>query len=248
MVNNSGPSYQVHRPQKENTNRIFNVPGVILLIVGLCVAIYVLTALSPERTARILEWGAGLSPRRFLAGPSVNGGLLAQVSPLISHMFLHAGLMHLGVNMFSLMAFGAPVARRMGAEGAMQNFSAFASASMFATFYFLCGIAGALAFIFLHADEITLLVGASGGISGMFGALVRFAFNRTTLRGPQYAKISPLLDRSVLTWTMFFVVGNVLFGLMGSGFGGEVAWEAHIGGFLFGLVTYPFFERVARSF
>ena len=129
-------------------------------------------------------------------------------------------------------------------------FPLFSAASLFLTFYLLSGIAGALTFVAGHTDEITLLVGASGGVSGLLGGVVRFAFNRSTLFGPENATMSPLTAPSVIAWSTVIIVMNVGVGIFGGGLAGgaNIAWEAHIGGYLFGLLTYPFFERIARAF
>ena len=147
------------------------------------------------------------------------------------------------MNMVFLLAFGAAPSRRMGAENALKSFSAFASACMFLTFYLLCGAAGALLFILMHADQVTLLVGASGGVSGLLGALVRFAFNRTTILGPEYARFSPLFSPHVLGLSALIIAMNIVFGVGGAPFSGgaSIAWEAHIGGFFAGLFLVGFF-------
>ncbi len=247
-----GQSYRLRQPGGDvDRSRVFNAPGVVLLIAGATIAAFLLLALAPERAARIVEAGGAVIPAVFLRGPEANGGVLSMLSPLIAHMFLHAGIAHLVMNAFFLLAFGAPVARRMGADRALQSSSAFAAASMFATFYLLSGVAGALAFIALHAENYTFLVGASGGVSGLLGALVRFAFNRSTLFGPEHGRATPLFSRSSLAWTTFFValnnpIGASLLSPMAGGV--SIAWEAHLGGYFFGLLTYPFFERAARGF
>jgi membrane associated rhomboid family serine protease len=244
------PPYRLRRPGGEiDPNRVFNVPGVVLTIVGVTSALFVLMVIAPERAARFAEFAAAVSPQRFSLGAERNGGLLRMLSPLIAHMFVHANLPHLLFNMLTLLAFGAPLARRMGAEGALKSAQAFYGASLFLSFYLLSGIAGALAFIGMHINETTFLVGASGGISGLFGGLVRFAFNRTSLLGAEYARFSSLFSKPVLLWSFFFVVSNVIVGLFGGPLtgGARIAWEAHLGGYFFGLLTYPFFERLARS-
>ncbi len=245
------PPYRLRRPGGEiDRNRVLNVPGVVLVIAGAMIVIFVLMVFAPERAARLVEAVAAVSPRRFLLGPEPNGGVLGMLAPLIAHMFVHASVPHLLFNMLWLLAFGAPVARRMKAENALQSFSAFSAASLFFSFYILSGIAGALVFIAAHTNETTLLVGASGGVSGLLGGVVRFAFNRATLFGPENATISPLSSPSVISWTVVIIVLNVGLGLFGGALTGgvSIAWEAHIGGYLFGLLTYPFFEAVARSF
>lgn len=244
------PPYILRRPGGDiDKSRLFNVPGVVLGLAGLTVFFFAFIALWPERAIRLIEYGAGVSPRRLLMGPERNGGWLGMISPLFAHMFVHASLAHLLFNMLWLLAFGTPVARRMKAEGALQSFSAFSAAGLFVTFYFLSGAVGALVFVAFHANEFTMLVGASGGVSGLLGGLVRFAFNRSTLFGPEHAAVSALTSPSVLMWSGVVVVMNVAVGIFGGALAGgaSIAWEAHIGGYVFGLLTYPFFDRLARA-
>ena len=245
-------SFRIHRPKGAgDPSKIINAPGVVVMIALANLAIFFLMLFAPRSVAVALSGLAGLSPIRFLAGPEANGGVLGMLSPLATHMFLHAGVLHLAMNMVFLLAFGAPVARRMGAENAMQSFSAFASAGMFIIFYMLAGLSGALVFVAMHANEATILIGASGGVTGLLGGLVRFAFNRSTIFGPEHSTLSPLLSSPVLTWTLFIVAMNspfviaLLGGLTGDA---NVAWEAHLGGYFFGLLTYPVFERISRAF
>ena len=246
-----GPPFKLQRPGGDiDKNRLLNVPGVVLLIAGAMIGVFVLMLLSPATAARIVEASAGVSPIRLLRGPEANGGVLSMVSPLIAHMFVHAGLPHLLFNTLWLLALGTPVARRMRAEYALQSFSAFAAASLFLTFYLLSGMVGAMVFVLGHTTEPTILVGASGGVSGLLGGVVRFAFNRTTLFGPEHATISGLTAPSVLAWSTVIIAMNVAVGIFGGTLtgGASVAWEAHIGGYLFGLFAYPYFERIARAF
>ena len=246
------PAYRVRRPGGEvDRSRIFNAPGVVLALAGCIGLAFVLLALAPAGAARLVEISAAVIPAKLVLGAEANGGVLAMLSPLIAHMFVHANIAHLLMNAFFLLAFGSPAARRMGADRALQSAGAFAAASMFLTFYLLSGIVGALTFVALHTDEYTLLVGASGGVSGLLGGIVRFAFNRSTLFGPEAARFSPLFSRPVLVWTGFIVaVNNPLAAALLSPIAGgaSIAWEAHLGGYFFGLLTYPFFERAARGF
>ena len=245
------PSYRLRRPGGDvDPNRIVNAPGVIIFIAGATVAAYLLLAFAPERTKLVVIEAAAVIPAFFVSGAEANGGVLSMMSPLIAHMFVHGGLAHLLINVLFLLAFGAPVARRMGADGALQSMGAFASASMFLTFYFLCGVCGALAFIALHANDTIPMVGASGGVFGLFGALSRFAFTRSTLFGPEEARFGSLFDRSVMGWAIFVIATNnpLTAALLSPMAGGGIAWEAHLGGYFFGLLTYPFFEKAARGF
>lgn len=248
----SNNSYELRRPGGDiDPKRVFNAPGVVLLLVVVTALIFVFLGFSQARVARFIAFAGAVNPMGFLAGAEANGGYLRWLSPLIGHMFLHAGIAHLGFNMLWLLALGTPTARRMGAENALKSFSAFAAASLFVTFYLLSGVAGALAFIAAHPNESIPMVGASGGVSGLLGGVVRFAFNRSTLFGPERSAISPLFSSSVVTWTVMVVVMNLLVGTFGGGLagkGGGIAWEAHLGGYFFGLIAYPYFERLGRAF
>lgn len=250
--NGREPTYRLRRPGGEiDPSRILNTPGVVLTIAGVTFAAFLLLGFAPERTARLLTYSASVVPAKFLQGIEANNGFLAMVSPLISHMLVHAGLAHLLFNLLWLVAFGTPVARRMGADHALQSANAFAAASMFLTFYLLSGVVGALTYIAMHTDQYIQLVGASGGVSGLLGGLVRFAFNRSTLFGPEAARFSGLRSQPVAMWTLFIILLNnpVAAALMSPMAGGSsIAWEAHLGGYFFGLLTYPFFEKAARGF
>lgn len=245
------PSYILRRPGGEiDRRRIFNVPGAVIGLILFTVAAYFALGFAPRDIGEAIALIAAVSPARFLAGAAVNGGVLSWFSPLVSHIFVHANLTHLVLNCLWLLAFGAPVARRMKTTNSLQSLSAFSRAGIFLSFYVLCGMFGALTYIAMHANDFVYLVGASGAVSGLLGALVRFAFNRSTLFGPDNAAFSPLTSRSVIVWSAVVVFMNIAMGVFGGALAGgaTIAWEAHVGGYLFGLLTYPFFERLALSF
>ena len=245
------PSHKVRRFDDQiDRTRVFNTPGVVLLLAGVTIAAFLILGFSPSRAARLIEVAGAISPRKFLAGPEANNGVLSMLSPLVSHMFLHAGPMHLIFNMFWLLAVGTPVARRLGAENALQSFPAFAAASLFLSLYFLSGAAGALLHILLHSDEAIMLVGASGGVMGLLGAVVRFGLARPSLFGPEQGRIAPLFSAGVLTWTGVVIAMNAFAAMFGGSMtgGAKIAWAAHLGGYFFGLLAYPQFERFARAY
>ena len=234
-----------------DTKRVLNAPGVVILIAGATIASFLFFMFAPDRVARITEIAAAVIPARFTGAAAVQAGVLSKLSPLLAHIFVHASLAHIGFNLLWLLAFGTPVARRMGADNASQALPALAASSIFLSFYLLSGVAGALLFIAAHADEYTLMVGASGAVSGLLGGLVRFAFNQTSILGPEHTRLSSLSSRSVIVWTGFMLATNnpLTAQFMGAMAGGtQIAWEAHLGGYFFGLLTYPFFERAARGF
>jgi membrane associated rhomboid family serine protease len=142
--------------------------------------------------------------------------LAALVDP-ITYQFLHGGFEHIAVNMLGLVAFGAGVEQRLGSW-------------RFLAFYLLCGVVGAFAELAIDPHSADVMIGASASISGLFGAILRFgAFRRTF-------------------WTLVaaWLVLNAVTGIAGVGSEGvPVAWIAHVGGFLVGLVLYPLLVRPA---
>jgi membrane associated rhomboid family serine protease len=141
---------------------------------------------------------------------------------LITSMFMHGGLLHLAGNMLFLWVFGDNVEHRVGPL-------------VFIGFYLLTGIAGSLAQILVNPDSVIPMLGASGAISGVLGAyLVLFPGNRVLffvfrflVRLPAWVAIG--------LWAVFQFIGG--FGALGGPEAGGVAYMAHIGGFVAGLVA-----------
>lgn len=221
---------------------IFNAPAAVSWMAVFTIACHVVFLFLPPAAQIRVAWYGAVSPHKLLSG---EGGVVVALAPLVGHMLLHGGWLHLFFNMIWLMAFGAPVARRLDAE---RPVGAGSASFVFIGFYLACGVAGALSYVALHPDAKTLLIGASGGVSGLLGGLVRFAF-RPAYASP--AEFSRLTDRPVLAWSGAIIALNGLAAVFGSGlFGGDgsaIAWESHIGGYLFGLLAFPVFARFARG-
>lgn len=146
---------------------------------------------------------------------------------LLSGMFLHGGFMHLAGNMLYLWIFGDNVEHRFGAV-------------KFLVFYLVSGIAGSIAHIALAPDSLVPMLGASGAISGVLGAyIVLFPWNRVDTLF-LYRMISlPALYVIGIWAAMQVFSGWGTLAKAGGGGGGEgagVAYAAHIGGFVAGLV------------
>lgn len=133
----------------------------------------------------------------------------------VTYQFIHANFMHIGANMLGLVAFGAGVEQRMGRWRLL-------------VFYLLCGVAGAFTEYAIGPGSADPVIGASAAISGLFGAILRFR----VFRGGFWLLVG--------LWLLI----NLVTGTAGIGAGGApVAWIAHIGGFVAGLVLYPLFVR-----
>lgn len=130
---------------------------------------------------------------------------------LVSFGFLHGGWFHLGINVLMLMAFGSGVERLLGARN-------------FVKIYAGATVAAALTHLAFSPFSGEIVVGASGGISGLFGAMLVLMKRQGRLGGGG-------LTPAILVWIGL----TVAFGMMGAPDGSPVAWLAHIGGFLGGL-------------
>ena len=170
------------------------------------------------------------------------GGSIASVTSWVTHVFVHADMVHLIINSAWLLAFGSVVCRRVGAL----RFFAFTIAS---------GIAGALLFLAIRPGLVAPVVGASGAVAGLMGGVMRFLFSAIDLGEgrrlsdrpaeiPAMSLKQALADRRIQIATAAFVALNLLamigFGAFGTG--ASIAWEAHLGGFIGGGVAYALLQ------
>lgn len=196
--------------------RAINLPPVILWLIVANAAIEAVREwlLSPA-TDQSLVLQFGLVPNVY-AGEG--GDLLTMIAAPFTYQFLHGGWVHLGVNMLSLAAFGAPVERILGPR-------------RFIAFYLSAGIVAGLLHVAVYSSSGDPVVGASGAISGVFGGVLMLL--RHTGRMTSLFPVAGI-----------WIALNVFFGLYGGapGAGSEpVAWLAHIGGFVYGLAAIRFF-------
>ena len=230
--------------------RIFNVPRVVLALMALLVLIQLALAylLTTEQTNHLLLTFAFI-PLRYVAtslpGEELLTGWAPKVWSFVSYAFIHVNLNHLIFNLLWLLAFGPPIARRFGAM-------------RFLLFYAATAAAGALAFLATHWGSPGLMIGASASVSGAMAAAMRFVFQRGGPLGmigsPEAASYhvsaapltTMLRDPRILAFLAVWFGVNLLFGLgavsMPGLEGGAVAWEAHVGGFLAGLLAFSLFD------
>lgn len=177
-------------------------------------------------------WIAALAlvPARFLANPTDPAELIT----IVTSMFMHDGWFHLFSNMLALYIFGDNVEDRMGSQ-------------RYFLFYLICGIAAALVHVMFNPTSPIPTVGASGALSGVLAAYLLFFPS---------ARVITLVPISFLPWLvevpavvylgLWFLsqLANGLFSIMVNvqAMGG-VAWWAHIGGFVAGLILAPFFRQ-----
>ncbi|MBN1379619.1 MAG: rhomboid family intramembrane serine protease [Gammaproteobacteria bacterium] len=161
--------------------------------------------------------------------------LIPAWTTILSSMFLHGGWMHLIGNMLYLWIFGNNVEDAMGH-------------TRFILFYLLCGIVAAMAQALPNPESTVPMIGASGAISGVLGAylllyprakvlvMIPLGFYITTMRLPAGAVLA------------FWFVFQILSTLLSAGQEGGVAWGAHIGGFIAGILLIPLFKHRNAKF
>jgi membrane associated rhomboid family serine protease len=156
-----------------------------------------------------------------------------QIFNLITSMFLHGSWMHLIGNMWFLWLFGNNV------EDVMSRFG-------FLLFYIISGLVAAFFQIMVNPDSSVPMVGASGAISGIMGAyLILYPRVRVFTLVPLGFVITSL---ALPAWTMliYWMLLQFIGGFAASGESGGVAFWAHVGGFLAGMVLVKLFARPAR--
>ena len=210
-------------PRRERAiNAPWTVTALILVLVG-AHGLRVLAGVEPEVFAIT---STDMASGRFFG--------------LISYQFVHGGWAHVMMNAAFVLAFGAPVARLLG--GGLRG------AAAFFCFFLLCGVVAAVVYdgwasslAWMRGGRVGwILVGASGAASGLMGAAARIIQGR--------GRLGPMFGRTVSGMTIGWIVVNVVLGTTGltpGAAGAQVAWEAHIFGYVCGLIMIGLFSRLA---
>jgi len=256
---------------------IFDAPPVVVALVASLIAIHMgLTLASAPTQDWIFSQFAFIPGRLTLAlWPERFNDLLARanVSPearqqasllraafpmlrdgpklwtLLTYAFLHGSWVHVGLNSIWIIAFGPPVARRLGPARFLALFAATA-------------LAGAIVHWAFNMIDIAPLIGASAADSGLMAAAARFIFEPGGPLGAAggYSRSAPgadfnapapplrqlLRERNVVIFLVIWLATNFIFGAGAQDFGlseAPVAWLAHMGGFALALFLFPLFDR-----
>ncbi|MGH6734882.1 MAG: rhomboid family intramembrane serine protease [Methyloceanibacter sp.] len=225
---------------------ILNVPRAVVVASALIVGVQAVRGFLPDEIDVTVLLALAFIPARYSgAALDLPGGYVTAVTSFVTYMIVHGGWLHVVVNVLWMLAFGSAVARRIGTRG-------------FFEFSILCGIAGALTHLAFHWGGVAPVVGASAAISGQMAGALRFIFfagRGPGERAPDFVNAplaslgTTLKDRRIVAFLVFWVVLNAYFGLSAVSLGGTeggIAWEAHIGGFLTGLLTFGYFDRRSR--
>ncbi len=227
---------------------LFNIPPVVVAVLAALALIHVVRTLllSDDQDIEFLLTFAFI-PARYdtsALGAVLPGGFGAELWTFVTYALIHADWTHYGVNAVWLLPFGSAVARRFGAP-------------RFLLFFAVTSVAGAAMHLVTHAGEQFPMIGASAAISGTMAAAMRFAFQRggplgfwrdgddAAYRVPAIPLSGVLSDPRVLAFLAVWFGINILFGLGSIPITGSdqvVAWQAHIGGFLAGLILFSWFD------
>lgn len=242
-------------PETEEAEKqpILRAPPVVLVLLGLFLVFQLIAEFGGRAMFIEMVVALGLFPARFFAEGlgDLPGGWVQGVINLFSHSLLHGGWTHMILNSVWLLAFGAPVAKRLGPR-------------KFIFLFMVCVMAGGLGQIYATSYEGYLIpiIGASGGVAGLMGAASRFAFSDVRWLDPHAQEPGRRLlrlsevprRRPVVLFIAIWLIMNLAFGLLGplgmadpGGAPVNVAWIAHLAGFFVGLLLIGLLEKPPLS-
>ena len=207
-------------------SRRFPFINIVLVIINVLAFLYELQLTPSGLKGFIYTWG--FIPAQFWSDPSstwVN---------IFTAMFLHGGWLHIISNMWVLLIFGDNVEARMGSI-------------RYLIFYLLSGAAAALlqAYVLRNSDQP--MIGASGAIAGVLGAyLILFPHSRIASLVPIFF-IFTIVEIPAFLFLLFWFGMQIYSGLFAAQSSG-IAWWAHVGGFVFGVLMVSFFATRRRTY
>ena len=202
-----------------NPRRTYPVVNTLLILANVIVFLYQITLPPHDYQAFVL--GNATIPNHIRLALAGHGNLQAAFLPMISSMFLHSGFLHIAGNMLFLWIFGDNVEDYFG------HFP-------YLLFYFACGIGSGLTHILFNYHSSLPALGASGAISGVMGAYI-ILFPRAQVLTLVLIFFVPIPAFIILGyWFLLQFFAGV--GSVGGAATGGVAWWAHIGGFLMGMI------------
>ena len=208
-----------------------NYPVVNSIIIGVNVAIFLYQSAQGAALDRFI-YIYGLVPARYSI-PQIASYFSAaqQIFAFFSFMFLHGGFWHLLGNMWSLYIFGDNVEDHLG------HFR-------YLLFYFLCGLASGASHLILNLHSNIPTIGASGAIAGVMGAYFILHPRSKILTLIPIFFIPYFLEIPAYFFLGFWFVLQFINAAGSHGQAGGVAWWAHIGGFIFGIIFLKIFDAI----
>jgi membrane associated rhomboid family serine protease len=222
-------------PFRDNIpSRTFPVITITIILANVLVFLY---ELGLGRGLEPFMMQYGVVPAAVFAWPQSNLPFTAVALPFLTSMFLHGGWLHLIGNMWYLWIFGDNVEDRLG------HFT-------FLIFYVLCGIGAGIVHTVVNYDNVVPTVGASGAIAGVLGAyVISYPTARVLTLLPIFI-FWPMVEVPAVFFLGFWFIVQFFSGTASLGTsvsaGGGVAFWAHIGGFIIGMILVTMFPRKDR--
>lgn len=226
--------------QPAATPPVFNAPASVVVVIAVLVAVHALLWVMGESWQVWSLFALSLNPARFTepGSPMFPG---SQYWSLATYMLLHGDWMHLLFNSLWLLVFGTPVARYLGG-------------GRFLLLCLIAGVVGGLSSLALHWGQEIFVIGASGAVSGLLAAAIPIMYGRRVMGGARPLTLPELLrNPRALMFTAIWLALTLFSGAAGwtgNSFLTEsgIAWEAHIGGFIGGLLAfYMLAPRAVRA-
>jgi len=201
-------------------------PIVTYFIIGLCVLIFLIQLGSHSYKTGQLFYSYGLIPSILMGHNQLPMDLyeIPGWLTIFTSMFMHGGFMHLSGNMLYMWIFADNIEENLGPR-------------KFLTFYILAGIGAAMTQVFMDTHSQVPMVGASGAIGGVLGAYLINYPNAKVLVLIPFGFFSHLIKiRALYVLGFWFILQFI-------SSGGGVAYAAHIGGFISGIILILFFNK-----
>jgi membrane associated rhomboid family serine protease len=214
-----------------NPRRTYPIVNTTLILANVLVFLYQYSL--PPHAFKVFMTTYATIPARFPAWLAGNAPAESAFLPLLTSMFLHSGVLHIAGNMLFLWIFG-------------DNVEDFYGHFTYLFFYLFCGIGSGLLHTFFNMTSAVPALGASGAISGVMGAYL-ILYPRSQILTLVFVFLVPI--PAVIILGLWFIMQFLsAFSSLGSVASGGVAWWAHVGGFLLGmlLTTMARGKRSAR--
>jgi len=202
-----------------NPRRTYPIVNTALILTNVLVFLYQYSL--PPHAFRVFMTTYATVPARFPAWLSGHAPPESAFLPLLTSMFLHSGILHIAGNMLFLWIFG-------------DNVEDFYGHFTYLFFYLFCGVGSGLLHIFFNMTSAVPALGASGAISGVMGAYL-ILYPRSQILTLVFVFLVPI--PAVIILGLWFIMQFLsAFSSLGSVASGGVAWWAHVGGFLLGIL------------
>jgi len=202
-----------------NPRRSYPIINTTLILLNVLVFLYQYTL--PPYAFKAFMIANATVPARFPAWLSGHASFEVAFLPLVTSMFLHSGIMHIAGNMLFLWIFG-------------DNVEDFYGHFTYLVFYLVCGIGSGLLHVLFNLNSAVPALGASGAISGVMGAYA-LLYPRSRILTLVFIFLVPIPAVIILGY-WFILQFLSAFSSLGAVASGGVAWWAHVGGFLLGML------------